>query len=209
MAPLPPTVACVADNKTMPTAASVDDFLAAVANQQMREDSAIVRSMMQATTGHHAVMWGESIVGFGCEPYRYASGRQGQWPIMAFAPRKSELTLYGLHSSYEPTNPLQASLGKFRSGVGCLYVRRLNDVDLDVLKALMVKAAATHRLKGRDVLPAIGMPAARALADIGVSRLSDVLAFTSKELLALHGFGPKALRILENALNAESLSLRD
>jgi hypothetical protein len=198
----------VAENKTMPTHASVDAFIAAVTDRQRREDSATVRAMMEATTQHPAVMWGDSIVGFGSEPYRYASGREGQWPIMAFSPRKNEVTLYGLHSAYEGTNPLLSSLGKYRAGVGCLYVRRLTDVDLGILEALMVKAVAYHRLKGRDTLPSIGAPATRALSSVGVTRLSDVLAYTRSELLSLHGFGPKALGILDDALAAEGLSLR-
>jgi hypothetical protein len=204
----PSTVRYVAENKTMPTDASVDEFIAALTNGQRRDDSATVSAMMQAATRHPPVMWGDSIVGFGCEDYQYASGRTGQWPIMAFSPRKNELTLYGLHSSYDGTNPLLGSLGKYRAGVGCLYFRRLTDVDLSILEALMVKAVAYHRLKGRDTLPLIGAPATHALSSVGVTRLSDVLAYTRSELLSLHGFGPKALLILEDALITEQLSLR-
>jgi hypothetical protein len=134
----------VAGNKTLPTDADVDDFLAAIENDQRRHDCMTLRGLMEEASGHPPVMWGPSIVGFGSQHYRYETGREGDWPVLAFSPRKAAISLYGLHSAYDGPNPLLDKLGIHRAGVGCLYVKRLSDVDLSVLVQLMKKAVAFH-----------------------------------------------------------------
>lgn len=95
--------------------------------------------MMQAATGDKPVLWGTAIVGFGCYHYRYDSGREGDWPITGFSPRKRELSVY-IMSGFDRHADLLARLGRHRTGVSCLYLRRLDEIDMDVLDTL-VKAS--------------------------------------------------------------------
>ena len=131
-------VGAVAEPKTKPTDASVADFLAAIENVHRRADSVVVDEMMRAATGHPPVLWGTSIVGYGSTSYRGSTGKEAQWPIVAFSPRKANLVLY-LNS--EIAESVFDKLGKHRRGVGCLYLKKLADVDVEILRALIKQAA--------------------------------------------------------------------
>ena len=96
---------------------------------------------MEEVTGEKAVMWGDSIVGFGTYHYVYASGREGDWPVTGFAPRKQALTLY-IMSGFDQYDELLARLGKHSTGKSCLYIKRLSDVDVDVLRELVAESVA-------------------------------------------------------------------
>ena len=129
----------MAELKTKPSDAGVEEFLQSVPDERKRADSRTLLEMMQAATGAPPQMWGGSIVGFGSYHYTYASGREGDWFVTGFAPRKQNLTLYlvgGLESHAE----LLAKLGKHKTGKGCLYINRLADVDRDVLAELLAAA---------------------------------------------------------------------
>ncbi len=122
--------------KTTKTTASVSDFLAGIADETKRLDSQTLCRLMQELSGDPPVMWGSSIVGFGTHHYKYASGREGDWMKVAFSPRKQNLTLY-LMGGVEPHQQLLNRLGPHSTGVGCLYIKRLADVDMDVLRQLI------------------------------------------------------------------------
>lgn len=124
--------------KTKPNSASVAKFLAALPDERRAECRAIARIMQQAT-GRKPKMWGTAIVGFGTYEYAYDSGTQGTWFLTGFAPRKQNLTLY-LMAGARRFPELSAKLGKHTTGVSCVYIKRLADVDLNVL-ARMVKAS--------------------------------------------------------------------
>lgn len=131
----------MAEPKTQPTKASVAAFLAAIPDEQRRKDCRAVAKMMQEATGEKPVIWGTGIVGFGTYRYRYASGREGDWPVIAFAPRKNDLTLY-IMPGFERFSGLLAKLGRHRSAKSCLYLKRLADVDGAVLKEIIGRSVA-------------------------------------------------------------------
>ena len=116
--------------KTKPTDASVADFIAAVENPARRADAEVLRAMMAEITGAPPVMWGPTIVGFGS--YR---GATGDWPVAGFSPRKANLVVY-LTPGFDQTEPM-SRLGKARTSVACLYINRLSDVDLGVLREMV------------------------------------------------------------------------
>ncbi|WP_420633869.1 DUF1801 domain-containing protein [Candidatus Palauibacter sp.] len=122
--------------KTRPSDASVDDFLARVGNERRRRDALAVLALMKRVTGEEPVMWGDSIVGFGSYHYRYASGREGDWPLAGFSPRKRALTVY-IMSGFAKHDQLLSRLGKHATGKSCLYINRLEDVDMEVLRELV------------------------------------------------------------------------
>ena len=133
--------------KTAPTDASVDDFIAAVDDDTKRADCRTLVDLMARVTGAEPVMWGPSIVGFGSYHYRYASGREGNWMLAGFALRKREVTVYVM-AGFEGADALLARLGKHRSSSGsCLYIKRLADVDLEVLEEIV--RASVERLRER------------------------------------------------------------
>lgn len=127
--------------KTRPTDASVDDFLAASPSVR-QADAAVVRDLLAEIAGAPAVMWGPSIVGFGS--YSTGGARPMDWPLLGFSPRKTELVLY-FASDFPEREALLAKLGKHRSAVSCVYVKRLADVDLTVLRQLAQASAAWTR----------------------------------------------------------------
>ncbi len=133
--------------KTVPTNASVEDYLNSIANEAKRQDSFALLDLMKEVTGEDAVMWGASIVGFGAYRYVYASGREGDWPLTGFAPRAQALTLY-IMSGFDGYDDLLARLGKHSTGKSCLYIKRLSDVDLDVLRELVAESVA--HMSARD-----------------------------------------------------------
>jgi len=134
--------------KTVPTASSVKDFIAAVEGAQRRADCLTLVKLMEAATDERARMWGSAIVGFGTYGYALANGSTGQSPVAAFSPRKNDLTVY-ITPGFDNYQPLLARLGKHKTGKVCLYLKRLADVDAAVLKELVaasVSAMAPKRL---------------------------------------------------------------
>ncbi len=131
----------MAELKTRPTDADVEQYLNSVTDEQKRRDSFTILELMKDVTKAEPKMWGDSIVGFGSYHYTYASGREGDWLITGFAPRKRELTLY-IMDGFEGYDDLLASLGKFKTGKSCLYVKRLEDIDLPTLRTLIERSVA-------------------------------------------------------------------
>ena len=129
----------MAELKTRPNDKDVEAFLSSVA-EPAQSDCRELLAMMQEATGEPPVMWGESIVGFGSRHYRYASGREGDWFVVGFSPRARSLTLYLTDGVQRHADHLER-LGRHRTGKGCLYVTRLDDVDRDVLAAVINDAA--------------------------------------------------------------------
>ena len=141
--------------KTVPTAAPVADFIATVADEQKRADCQAVVALMQAATGEAPVMWGSAIVGFGSYAAAYADGSSLPWPVVAFSPRKNDLTLY-LMPGFEQAASTLARLGTFKTGKVCLYIKRLRDVDLAVLQELVqasVQTMAPSRVRPTQQAP--------------------------------------------------------
>lgn len=139
----------MAELKTKPTNASVKKFLNSVTDKTRREDCFAVLEMMQDITKEEPAMWGSSIVGFGRYHYNYESGREGEWMITGFSPRKADLTLY-IMAGFEIAPDLMKRLGKYKTGKSCLYVKKLADVDHKVLKELIqksVKKMSGQRIK--------------------------------------------------------------
>lgn len=126
----------MAELKTQATGASVAEFLADIADPQQRADAKKIAAMMRAASGSRARMWGSSIVGFGSYHYKYASGQEGDWPLVGFAPRKQNLSIY-IMAGFAGSEQLLAKLGKHKTGKSCLYIRRLDDVDAGVLRRLI------------------------------------------------------------------------
>lgn len=134
----------MADNKTQPTKASVTEFMNAIGDRQMRADAKKVAAMMRQATGKRARMWGPSIVGYGSYHYRYESGREGDFMITGFSPRKQALTVY-IMPGFSRFPKLMAKLGKYKTGKSCLYIKRLADVDEVVLDQLIRDSVAHMR----------------------------------------------------------------
>ena len=132
------------ENKTKPTTVSVTGFIASIQNETQRADAKVLVKLMQAATGEKAKMWGPSIIGFGSCHYKYESGREGDMPLIAFSPRKAATVLYGATSASD-TDALLAKLGKHTTGKGCLYIKKLSDVDQKVLESLLVNSSAVSR----------------------------------------------------------------
>jgi hypothetical protein len=132
------------DSKTTPTKMSVTAYLNALTDETKRADAKALVRLMQSATGEKPKMWGPSIVGFGSHHYTYESGREGDIPLAGFAPRKAATVLYGLTGSRE-AQALLAKLGKHTTGKGCLYIKKLAEVDRKVLEALVVKSVAARR----------------------------------------------------------------
>jgi hypothetical protein len=131
----------VSDPKTTPTTASVAEFLAGVADPQRRADATALCTLFQEATGVEPLMWGPSIVGFGTYRYRYASGREGEWPAAGFSPRAKNLVIYISHD-FDSYAGLVARLGPHTTSKSCIYIRRLSDIDSGVLHTLVREAFA-------------------------------------------------------------------
>jgi hypothetical protein len=125
--------------KTRTTGADVTAFLDSVPDKHRRADGHALRALMQRATGAPAQMWGPSIVGFGTQPYTNTTG-SNDWFVVGFSPRKSALTLYGIYDDYGRSDPLLDDLGPHSTGKGCLYVKRLSEVDESVLEQLVRNA---------------------------------------------------------------------
>ncbi len=130
--------------KTRPTTQSVKDFIDAIEDEQLRKDCRTVFRIMKRVTKATPKMWGPGMVGFGSYHYKYASGREANWFLAGFAPRKQNLTLY-IMSGFKKYNTLLKKLGKHKIGKSCLYVKRLDDVDMDVLTQLIEDSVAHLR----------------------------------------------------------------
>jgi hypothetical protein len=134
----------MAANKTKPTKLSVAAFINALTDQERRADAKALVTLMESAAGEKPKMWGPSIIGFGHYHYKYESGREGDMPVIAFSPRKAATVLYGA-TSFDKAAALLAKLGNHTTGKGCLYIRKLSEVDQQVLKALLVKSVAAKR----------------------------------------------------------------
>ena len=132
----------MAELKTKLTEASVEDFIGSIGDEQVRADSRVVAGIMEQATGADGRMWGAAIVGFGSRKYRYPDGREIDWPVIAFSPRKKNITLY-IAPGFDDLDDLLAKLGKYSRGKSCLYIRRLSDVNVATLKKI-VKASVKH-----------------------------------------------------------------
>lgn len=126
----------MAGQKTTPTAQSVSDFLNTIEDRKMRADCRVVARMMREATGKRGKVWGTSLVGFGSYDYKYASGREGSWPLVGFSPRKRNLTLY-IMPGFSKFDKLMSQLGKYKTGKSCLHIKMLDDVDQKKLKLLI------------------------------------------------------------------------
>ncbi|MGC9666769.1 DUF1801 domain-containing protein [Planosporangium sp. 12N6] len=130
---------------TVPTDASVDDFLAAVPDERRRSDAERLCAILREVTGESAVMWGSSIVGFGSYRYTYSSGRTGDWPLVGFSPRRQQLVVYLVGGFEERHASVLARLGPHKTGKGCLYLKRLDDVDESALRELIDRTVRVHK----------------------------------------------------------------
>jgi len=131
--------------KTQKNSASVEEFLNSLSNEKKREDSFAIVELMKEVTGNEPAMWGTSIIGFGSYRYKYASGREGEWFLVGFSPRKQNLTLY-IMSDFDAYHSLLADLGKHKTGKSCLYINKLEDVNLSTLREL-VKKSVDHMVE--------------------------------------------------------------
>lgn len=127
----------MSENKTKPEKTSVPDFINSVEDEQKRKDSFALLELFKSITKEEPVMWGPSIIGFGEYHYKYASGREGDFLITGFSPKKAALTLYLMGCMENQFTHLMEKLGKYKMGVGCLYIKKLTDVDPDILKQLI------------------------------------------------------------------------
>lgn len=138
----------MAENKTIPTDVDPRDFIAAIPDEKKRADSEWLLQTMQDITGAKPVMWGPSIIGFGSYRYVYASGREGDWMLTGFSPRKTALSVY-LMSGLKREAEYLEKLGKHKTGKSCLYIKRLSDVDTEVLKEMIT--ASVEKVKKNDI----------------------------------------------------------
>ena len=126
----------MAENKTKPTKASVSAFVNSIDDPQKRADARKIAAMMRRATGKRPRMWGPSIVGYGTYHYKYASGREGDFMLTGYSPRKQALAVYIL-AGFDRFGPLMKKLGNYKTGKSCLYIKHLSDVDTDVLGQLI------------------------------------------------------------------------
>ena len=136
----------MAASKTKPTKVSVEDFIDALTEESKRADAWALVDLMRHATGDEPAMWGPSIVGFGSYHYKYESGREGDSPIVGFSPRKAAIVLY-IVPGFSAFESLLGKLGKHTTDKACLYIKRLADVEQDVLDMLVVKSVAAVRAK--------------------------------------------------------------
>ncbi len=137
----------MADLKTVPTKVSVDKFLKGITDEKKRADCYQILELMKKATKAEPKMWGTSIIGFGKYHYVYESGREGDWFVAGFSPRKQNLTLYSI-DGFHQFDDMMKQLGKYSTGKGCIYINKLEDVDTKVLKKLIkesVKKAVNNK----------------------------------------------------------------
>ena len=134
----------MAENKTRPSKASVAQFINAIEDDRRRADAKKVAAMMRKATGKRARLWGPSIVGFGSYHYKYESGREGDMALVGFSPRKQNLAVY-IMPGFDPFPALMKKLGKYKTGKTCLYIKKLDDVNEDVLQQLIERSVKEMR----------------------------------------------------------------
>ena len=134
----------MAENKTQPTRRSVTALINGIDDKQKRADAKKIAAMMRKATGARAARWGPSIVGYGRYHYRYESGREGDFMLTGFSPRKQALTVY-IIPGFKPFESLMKKLGKYKTGKSCLYIKRLSDVDERVLERLIAESVKYMR----------------------------------------------------------------
>jgi len=132
----------MAELKTKRNKGDVEAFLNSVDDEKKRQDSFTILELMKKVTGKEPEMWGDSIIGFGNYHYKYASGREGDWFLTGFSPRVQNLTLY-IMAGFDDYDQLLGKLGKHSTGKSCLYIKKIEDIDIDVLKEL-VKQSVEH-----------------------------------------------------------------
>lgn len=132
-------------NKTIENDDSVEAFLNAVPNEQKKADCYRIKEMMEEITGHSPKMWGKSLVGFDSYHYKYETGREGDMLKVGFSPRAQNLTIY-IMPGFERYDSLMEKLGKYKTGKSCLYIKRLTDIDEQVLRTL-IKESFDHMTK--------------------------------------------------------------
>ena len=135
----------MAELKTKRNKGDVEAFLNSVADEKKRQDSFTILDLMKKVTGMEPEMWGDSLIGFGSYHYKYASGREGDWFLTGFSPRKQNLTLY-IMAGFDGFDHLLGKLGKHSTGKSCLYIKKIEDIDIDVLNEL-VKRSVQHMEK--------------------------------------------------------------
>jgi hypothetical protein len=131
----------MAENKTQKTTASVTDFINTIPDEGKRQDSLTLLKLMEQVSGEKPTMWGANIIGFGDTHYKYASGREGDWFKVGFSPRKQNLTLY-IMGGFPKHQALLEQLGRYKTGKSCLYINKLSDVNLDILKKIISQSLA-------------------------------------------------------------------
>jgi hypothetical protein len=136
----------MAEAKTKKTEASVDDFLAGISPEKKRQDALAICELMKNVTKAKPKMWGTSIVGFGSYHYKYASGHEGEWPLVGFSPRKQNLTVY-IVPGFANYDALLSKLGKHKTGKSCLYLNSLEDIHLPTLRELIQRSVAEMKKK--------------------------------------------------------------
>jgi uncharacterized protein DUF1801 len=134
----------VAENRTKRTEASAEEYFATIDDLTRRQDCEALARLMTKATKCAPKMWGSSIVGFGTYHYKYESGREGDSCLVGFSSRKGDISVYGLHAAVD-AEQLLARLGKHKAGKGCVYIKRLADVDVKLLEKLVASAAAEKR----------------------------------------------------------------
>lgn len=137
----------MAEAKTKPTDQSVASFIKKFPDPQTREDCFAIAKLMKEATRCDPQMWGSAIVGFGTRRIQYAGGREADWPLIGFSPRKQNLTLYGM-TGFDGHTDLLQKLGKHSAGKGCLYIKRLADIDLPTLKKLIRESVKRKKQRG-------------------------------------------------------------
>ena len=136
----------MAENKTKPTKVSISKYLDALPDEAKRADSKALIKLMQQLSGETPKLWGSSIIGFGSIHYKYESGREGDMPVAAFSPRKPAIVIYGMNN-FPEAQGLAAKLGKCKLEGSCLHIKRLADIDLQILESMLVKSVSATRQK--------------------------------------------------------------
>ncbi len=134
--------------KTVLNDKSVESFLSSVTDEQQREDARAINTLMTEITGEKPNMWGDSIIGYGTYHYLYASGREGDWMKIGFSPRKGKISLYLMDGIVQHTAELE-KLGPYKAAKACLYIKRLADVDIEVLRRI-IKKSYDHQAMGQQ-----------------------------------------------------------
>ncbi len=135
----------MAENKTKQTDASVEAFINKVDDEEKRKDSFTILALMKKITGAEPKMWGDSIIGFGNIHYKSKSGREGDWFLVGFSPRKQNLTLY-LSYGFEKNEELMQKFGKYKVGKACLYFKKIDDIDIKTLEKLIRYAIERNKI---------------------------------------------------------------